>query len=57
MRMTVIVLRAPLALAVPGWRGGPAPLASLTLGYVLIGRAGAIRSPAAHNDNDCGAAA
>jgi len=37
MTLSFIFLRQPKALAIPGWKGGPAPYASTVLALVYLG--------------------
>jgi hypothetical protein len=55
MKTTIVMLREPRALAVPGWKGGPAPFASMALGLIFLGRHA--RRPQIFADNDNGVVA
>lgn len=56
MKSTIVVVHSPRSFATPGWKGGPAPLASLALTYLFLGRYARFLPPLPVNDNG-GAAA
>jgi len=50
MKVCVIAMREPLALALPGFKGGPAPYAGRILAVIWLGRNSRIVTPRPAND-------
>ena len=57
MKVGIVTMREPLALALPGFKGGPAPYAGRVITLIWLGRHSRIVTPRPANDNIAGAVA